>query len=74
MRTVPGPFYLNGGSYSDNTWRTFTLDVDALAASAGLSLTSTFVIKFQQYDNWPAIKDGDGREFVRRCNITLPVE
>ncbi|MEZ4652948.1 MAG: S8 family serine peptidase [Candidatus Eisenbacteria bacterium] len=49
---------LNGQSYSNNTWQSFSLDVDALAASAGLSLTSTFVIKFQQYDNYPIATDG----------------
>ena len=30
----------------------------ALAASAGLQLTDTFVIKFQQYDNYPIATDG----------------
>jgi PKD repeat protein len=49
---------LNGGSYSNNTWYNFGLDLDQLAASAGLSLTSTFVIKFQQYDNYPISTDG----------------
>jgi subtilisin family serine protease len=51
-------YNLNGASYSDNTWRSFTIDVDALAASAGLTLTSTFVIKFQQYDDYPITTDG----------------
>jgi hypothetical protein len=51
-------YSLNGGSFSDNTWRTFTIDVDALAAANGLSLTSTFVIKFQQYDDYPVPTDG----------------
>ena len=51
-------YSLNGGSFSDNTWRTFTIDVDALAAANGLSLTSTFVVKFQQYDDYPITTDG----------------
>ncbi len=51
-------YSLNGGSYSDNTWRSFTLDVDALAATYALALTSTFVIKFQQYDDYPISTDG----------------
>ena len=34
------------------------LDVDALAASAGLSLTANFVVKFQQYDNYAIATDG----------------
>ena len=49
---------LNGASYSNNTWQSFSLDLDALAAGAGLSLTSTFVVKFQQYDNYPIASDG----------------
>ncbi|MEZ4388129.1 MAG: S8 family serine peptidase [Candidatus Krumholzibacteriia bacterium] len=49
---------LAGGSYSDNTWRSFQLDVDALAAANGLSLTSTFVVRFEQYDNYSIATDG----------------
>jgi hypothetical protein len=48
---------LNGGSYS-TAWNSFSLDLDALASSNGLSLTSTFVVKFQQYDNYPIATDG----------------
>ena len=51
-------YNLNGGSFSDNTWRLQSLDLDALAATAGLSLTSTFVVKFQQYDDYPVATDG----------------
>jgi hypothetical protein len=49
---------LNGSSYPNNTWQEFTLDIEQLAAWAGLSLTDTFVIKFQQYDNYPITTDG----------------
>jgi subtilisin family serine protease len=49
---------LKGASYTDNTWNQFTLDVDQLAATAGLTLTSTFEIKFQQYDDYPMTTDG----------------
>lgn len=49
---------LPGASYANNTWYNFAVDVDQAAASAGLSLTSTFVIKFQQYDNYPIATDG----------------
>jgi PKD repeat protein len=51
-------FNLNGASYANQAWQNFTLDVDQLAAGAGLSLTSTFVVKFQQYDNYPMTSDG----------------
>ena len=49
---------LNGASYTDNTWQSFSLDVDQLAAANSLSLSGTFVIKFQQYDNYPIPTDG----------------
>ncbi|MEO0652954.1 MAG: hypothetical protein AAFZ65_19925, partial [Planctomycetota bacterium] len=49
---------LNGGSTTNNSWQQVTLDLDALASSAGLSLNSTFVVKFQQYDNYPIASDG----------------
>jgi len=39
-------------------WIKFNLDVDQLASTNGLSLNSTFVIKFQQYDNYKLTSDG----------------
>lgn len=60
---------LNGASFSDNTWRNFTLDVDALAAANGLALTSTFVIKFQQYDDYPITTDGFAFDDI---SVTVP--
>jgi PKD repeat protein len=49
---------LEGGSTSNNTWQELTLDVDQLASANGVSLTSTFIIKFQQYDNYSMTTDG----------------
>jgi len=46
---------LTGGSSS---YQEITLDLDQLASSAGVSLTSTFVVKFQQYDNYGISYDG----------------
>jgi|GEM_PF-1282590 len=46
---------LTGGS---TTYQQISLDVDQLAATYGLSLTGTFVIKFQQYDNYGIPTDG----------------
>ena len=41
------------------TYQQIVLDVDALAAGAtASSLTSTFVVKFQQYDNYGITTDG----------------
>ena len=49
---------LNGGSVANNTWQLVNLDVDQLASGAGLSLNGSFVIKFQQYDNYGIATDG----------------
>jgi hypothetical protein len=51
-------YSLAPASFSDNTWRQVTLDLDALAAANGLTLTSTFVVKIQQYDDYPITTDG----------------
>ena len=48
----------NPGSVAPNVWQQVTLDIDSLAASAGLSLTDTMVIRFQQFDNWTINADG----------------
>jgi PKD repeat protein len=40
------------------TYQQIILDVDQLAATNGLSLTSNFVIKFSQYDNYMIATDG----------------
>ncbi|MFG0316998.1 MAG: S8 family serine peptidase, partial [Planctomycetota bacterium JB042] len=49
---------LNGGSTTNNVWQAVALDLDAAAAGAGLALTSTFVVRFQQYDNYAIATDG----------------
>ena len=49
---------LNGQDYTNQTWTQFNLDIDQLASANGLSLTSTFVVKFQQYDNYSITTDG----------------
>ena len=48
-------YSLTGGT---STYQEIVLDVDALAVSSGLSLTGTFVVKFQQYDNYSITTDG----------------
>ncbi|UCF05455.1 MAG: agmatine deiminase family protein, partial [bacterium] len=64
---------LNGADYTNNTWYPFNLDVDALASSAGLNLTSTFVIKFQQYDNYPITSDGFAFDDINITGAVPPV-
>ncbi len=51
-------YNLQPQSYSNNYWRKFTLDVDQLAVTYGLSLSQNFVIKYQQYDNELIPSDG----------------
>jgi PKD repeat protein len=48
-------YSLTGGS---STYQQIALDIDQLAASNGLSMNSTFVVKFQQYDNYGIATDG----------------
>jgi serine protease len=62
-------YSLTPGSYSDNTWRNFTIDVDALAAANGLTLTSTFIVEFQQYDDYPITTDGFAFDDI---SVTVP--
>ncbi|MFW9769954.1 MAG: PKD domain-containing protein, partial [Candidatus Thorarchaeota archaeon] len=56
-----------GGAYQQ-----IVLDVDALAASNGLSLTSTFIIKFQQYDNYGIATDGFGFDDISLTSTAAP--
>jgi uncharacterized protein YkwD len=39
-------------------WKRYEIALDAEAAAAGIDYTSTFMIKFQQYDNYPIATDG----------------
>ncbi len=41
-----------------NVYQQINLDIDALASANGLSLTNTFVVKFQQRDNYSITTDG----------------
>jgi hypothetical protein len=61
-RTFTKVLNLTGGN---RTYVEKTLDVDQLAASHGLSLNNTFVIKFQQRDNYRIATDGFAFDDVR---------
>ncbi len=54
------------------------LNISQLAADNGLSLTSTFVIKFQQYDNLPIAADGIAIDDISiqsiTCNVGSPCD
>lgn len=75
-------FSSNGGSSfvkvqnlsgSSTAWQTFSLDLDALAAANGLSLSSTFIVKFQQYDNYPIATDGFAFDEISVTGSAPPV-
>jgi len=62
-------YNLSGGSSS---YQEIVLDVDALTSSAGLSLTGTFVIKFQQYDNYGLTTDGMAFDDISIISLETP--
>lgn len=51
---------LNGGSYVDLNWYHFDMSLDSLNNYYGLNFTSTYVVKFQQYDNYYFAGGNDG--------------
>ncbi len=51
---------LFGTQYPDLSWNFFSLNVDSLAQVHNLSLTGTFVVKFQQHDNYYFAGGNDG--------------
>ena len=52
-------FYLvNSHNGGPSSWTMFTVDIGAAAASYGLTMGNTFVIRFSQYDNSPLTSDG----------------
>jgi len=65
----------NGYSYEDDKYFYFNLDISALALQKGLSLTSNFIIKFQQYGYEPINSDGISIDDISITQETsLPVE
>lgn len=52
------------------TYQQITLDVDALCASNGLTMTNTFVIRFQQYDNYAIATDGQAFDDISVTGTT----
>lgn len=51
---------LPGTNYTDLQWYSFSLNVDSLVAANNMSLTATFVVKFQQHDNYYFAGGNDG--------------
>ena len=51
---------LPGASYTDLQWNHFDVSLDSLNTFHGLSFTSTYVVKLQQYDNYYFAGGNDG--------------
>ncbi len=60
---------LTGGT---TTYQQILMSVDQLATTYGLSLTSTFVIKFQQYDNYAISTDGMAFDDISVVSYDVP--
>ncbi|MEN6449292.1 MAG: M36 family metallopeptidase, partial [Thermoguttaceae bacterium] len=54
----------NGTSQTSGAWQQVTVDLAAQAASHGITLGSSFKIKFQQYDNYMIATDGRGYDQI----------
>jgi|GEM_PF-5345846 len=51
---------LNGQSYTDLQWYNFTLNIDSVCQVHSLTKSPTFVVKFQQHDNFYFAGGNDG--------------
>lgn len=51
---------LNGASYNDLEWNYFKVNLDSVNNHHGISFTSNYVIKLQQYDNYYLAGGNDG--------------
>jgi hypothetical protein len=51
---------LNGGDFTDLTWRSYDFNLDSMNTAHGLSYTANYVIKFSQYDNYYFSGGNDG--------------
>jgi hypothetical protein len=57
---------------ADSTWKNYTINLVTEAAKAGMTLGSSFKIKFQQYDNFSLTTDGRGWDNVT-VSANIPV-
>ena len=56
-------FAIAGASFPDNSWNYVDLNLDSINIVRGLSYNATYVIKFQQYDNYYFAGGNDGLMF-----------
>lgn len=62
-------YNLDPGNLTNGVFQEIVLDVDALASSLGISLTDTFVIRFQQYGWYDFSSDGF---MIDDVSVTVP--
>jgi PKD repeat protein len=80
--TQDGVFFSSNGGSSftkvynltngTSAYQQVVLDLDQLAAGAGLSLNGTFVVKFQQYDNYSIATDGMAFDDISVVSMDVP--
>jgi ELWxxDGT repeat protein len=59
----------NAPDQTEGVWTQYSIDLDAAAAAAGISLSSALRIRFQQYDDYGLTTDGRGYDQIR---VTTP--
>jgi len=62
-------FDFNPSGTPSQTWKFQQLDIYGLARANGLRMTDTFVIKFQQYDDYPIPSDGIAIDDVEVADV-----
>ena len=63
---------LNAPRLAPFQWTWFSIDLGAAARAAGISLDRDFLIKFQQYDDFPLTNDGRGYDQIQ-ITVTPPL-
>jgi len=63
---------LPGGDYVDLQWNFFEIDIDSAATANGMSLTSNFIIRFSQYDDY-WIHGGNDGHLYDDINVQNPL-
>lgn len=68
----------DGDATTDLEWQSFNMSLDSINTANGLSFTSTYIIRFQQYDNYYLGGGNDGYlidelSVLQPCNTTSSI-
>jgi hypothetical protein len=61
----------DGDATTDLEWQSFNMSLDSINSANGLSFTSTYIIRFQQYDNYYLGGGNDGY-LIDELSVLLP--